>query len=406
MNILFFAKRFPLPMDTGGKIRTGRMLVELNQTDSVTLVCHVERPQDEPYLKEVDRLCQNFFPIPWKEVPKFSFRFYWKCFAGMFSPYPITVLHDYDPALQSALQNILQANAFDIVICDFLQPSLNLKGLEGPPMILFQHNVESEIPYRHYVYASWNLKWFWQNQWKKMEQFEASTCRDFSGVITVSERDRRLLMDRSQNSHIYSIPTGVDLEYFCPAGNVMEEQDLVFTGSLDWLPNEDAILYFVADILPILKRERRGLICTIVGRNPSPMFLERMRDIPEIRVVGWVADVRPYVHKHQIFFLPLRIGGGTRIKVYEAMAMGKAVVSTSVGVEGLPVIHNENVMVADTPEGFATAILELLENQTKRKALGRSARRFVLQEGGWKKAGAVFREICQTIISSSRKPSE
>jgi len=399
MNILFFSKRFPLPMDTGGKIRTGKILEELNRLDSVTLVCHVESPQDQPYLGEVTRLCREFVPVSWKEIPKFSFLFYWRCVVGLFSRYPITVLNDFDKSLQKAVRDLLQKKTFDVLVCDFLQPSLNVMGIGGIPTILFQHNVEAEIPYRHYLHAPWFLKWFWRNQWKKMERFEGSACEWFSGVITVSEHDRTLLASRCQNSHIYPIPTGVDLDYFSPSSRNQEEEELVFTGSLDWLPNEDAILYFCYEILPLIKRKRSRIVFTVVGRNPSQVLLDRTRSHPEIRVVGRVPDIRPFVHSHKVFIIPLRIGGGTRIKAYEAMAMGKAVVSTSVGMEGLPVTHEKNVLLADTPERFAQAILELLDNDTKRTQLGCSAREFVAQEGGWENAGKTFRGICQKIVA-------
>ena len=110
----------------------------------------------------------------------------------------------------------------------------------------------------------------------------------------------------------------------------------------------------------------------------------------------------PYVHSHKVYIIPLRIGGGTRIKAYEAMAMGKAVVSTTIGMEGLPVSHNKNVLLADTPESFAHSVLELLNNNSKRQELGSSARKFVEKEGGWEKAGEVFKGICQKIVSHKR----
>ena len=386
-------------MDTGGKIRTGKILEELHKANSVTLVCHVESPQDDLFIKDAQRISQKFLPVLWKEVPKFSLRFYFRCLTGLFSQYPITVLNDFDPELQSTIRGLLQEQSFDLLICDFLQPSLNVLGKVEIPTILFQHNVEAEIPYRHFLHAPSWLKWFWRNQWKKMEQFERQACDSFDGVITVSEHDRKLLVDRSRNAQIFPIPTGVDLTYFSPSAENKAHLELVFTGSLDWLPNEDAILYFANEILPLLKRELSSLVVTIVGRNPSSTLLEQTQAHSEIQVVGRVPDIRPYVHSHKVYIIPLRIGGGTRIKAYEAMAMGKAVVSTTIGMEGLPVSHNKNVLLADTPEEFSRSILELLSNETKREELGNAARAFVEQEGGWKTAGEVFQKICQKIVS-------
>ncbi len=385
-------------MDTGGKIRTGKILEELHKSNDITLVCHVETPQDEPFLSEAKQICHTFLPIPWKEVPKFSPRFYLRCVKGLFSPHPITVLNDFDPELQATIQSLLHQQSFDLLICDFLQPSLNVMGRVEIPTILFQHNVEAEIPYRHFLHAPWWLRWFWKNQWKKMEKFECQACNWFSGVITVSNHDRKLLIDRSQNLQIYPIPTGVDLTYFSPHSDIKETNELVFTGSLDWLPNEDAILYFANEILPLIKKEISSFVFTIVGRNPSPTLLEQTQAYPEIQVVGRVPDIRPYVSSHKVYVIPLRIGGGTRIKAYEAMAMGKAVVSTSIGMEGLPVTHQKNVLLADSPESFSQSIVELLKNDLMREKLGKAARSFVEQEGGWKKAGEVFGNICETFL--------
>ncbi len=386
-------------MDTGGKIRTGKILEELHKTHTVTLVCHVEYPQDEPYHGEAKQFCTEFIPVPWREIKKFSLRFYLRCVKGLFSQYPITVLNDFDSELQSTLRRLLQKQSFDLLICDFLQPSLNVMGIGGIPTILFQHNVEAEIPYRHFLHAPWWLRWFWRDQWKKMEQFEKQACNWFTGVITVSDHDRKLLAERCTSSQIFPIPTGVDLEFFSPAIEIPEVQELVFTGSLDWLPNEDAIIYFANEILPLIKQQLSHVTFTVVGRNPSTTLLEHTRAYPEIRVVGRVPDIRPYVHTHKVYIIPLRIGGGTRIKAYEAMAMGKAVVSTTIGMEGLPVTHQQNVLLADTPESFAQSIIEILHDNDKRQKLGYAAREFVVQEGGWKKAGEIFGNICQNIAS-------
>ena len=400
MNILFFSKRLPLPMDAGGKIRTASILKELRKTNSVTLVCHVETPHDDPYFGETERLCQEFVPIPWKEIPKFSLLFYLRCVTGIFSQYPITVLNDFDLKLQTTIHRLLKEQTFDVLICDFLQPSLNVIGVKGIPVILFQHNVEAEIPYRHFLHAPWWMRWFWRNQWKKMEQFESYACNWFNGVITVSNHDQKLLSERCQNPAIFPVPTGVDLEYFRPTSEIQEEDELVFTGSLDWLANEDAIIYFAKNILPILKQDLSPVVFTVVGKNPSASLLEKAKPYPEIRVVGSVPDIRPYVYSHKVYIIPLRIGGGTRVKAYEAMAMGKAVVSTTIGMEGLPVTHQQNVLLADTPECFAKAIVELLKNESKRQQLGWSAREFVEREGGWGKVGEIFRDTCQTIVDN------
>jgi len=199
------------------------------------------------------------------------------------------------------------------------------------------------------------------------------------------------------------IPTGVDTDFFSPNGTLVEASSLVFTGSMDWLPNEDAILYFTKEILPIIKKEIPDITFDVVGRNPSTALKSKLLPHPEIKLLGRVDDVRPYMGRNCIYIIPLRIGGGTRIKVYEAMAMGKAIVSTSVGTEGLPVAHEENVVIADTPTDFAQSVIKLIRDKTAREKIEKSARCFVENNCSWQRAAQVFGDICRYTTSGKVK---
>ena len=304
-------------MDTGGKIRTGKLLEYLRQVFDVTLISNVESPKDDPYLGQVGKLCAEFYPVPWKEVRKYSLRFYVRVLAKMFSRYPISVSNDYSADLERTLLEVLQKSKYDLLICDFLQPSINCTKVTGCPTLLFQHNVEAVIPRRHYEIAKDPVsKMFWWLQWKKMERYERAACHRFHGIVTVSEPDKRILETHYDAKNVFAIPTGVDTEYFRSGAEQAIDNSLVFTGSMDWLPNEDALLYFAPDILDKIKREIPTVTLTIVGRNPSRHLQQELSRHPEIHVAGWVPDVRPYINSHAVYIIPLRIGGGTRIKAY------------------------------------------------------------------------------------------
>jgi len=189
-----------------------------------------------------------------------------------------------------------------------------------------------------------------------MERYERVACNSFDSVVAVSEIDQEIFRKRFAVKNAYAIPTGVDTEYFSPTKDSIVENSLVFTGAMDWLPNEDAIMYFAREILGKIKEQIPDVKLTVVGRNPSLRLRNELESYPEIEVTGWVEDVRPYIGSHSLYVIPLRIGGGTRIKVYEAMAMGKAVVSTSIGVEGLPVKNGNNVLLADNAATFAARL--------------------------------------------------
>ena len=399
LTVLFFSQRFPLPMDTGGKIRTGKMLEYLKGVFDITLICNVESPKDDPFLDQVQQLCSEFHAVPWKELGKYSLGFYLRVLARMWSRYPVAVQNDYSEILESKIESLVGAKSYDLLICDFLQPTLNFRNvMKGQRTLLFQHNVESLIVKRHYETAS-NLlmKLFWYGQWKKMVRYEEITCRRFNGVVTVSETDKAMLENEFGAENVFAIPTGVDTSYFSPNGVRPEPYSLIYVGSMDWLPNEDAMRFFSEQILPLIKQKVPEVKLTIVGRNPSDSLLHVLKRYPEITIVGRVDDVRPYVSQHCVFIVPLRIGGGTRIKVFEAMAMGKAIVSTTIGTEGLPLDTGEYVLQADSPSSFSEAVIRLLLSDADRKKLERAARNFVEQNCSWEKASEAFRQICSTV---------
>ncbi len=406
LRVLFFSQRFPYPMDTGGKIRTGKLLEYLRHAFEVTLISNVESPKDDVYVKEVGKLCSKFYPVPWKEVKKYSPSFYLNVIFRSFSCYPVTVINDYSRDLERALHHELSRGKYDVLVCDFLQPSINCWKVTGIPMVLFQHNVEEIIPRRHFETTSNPIgKLFWWLQWKKMQRYEHMACRRFDAVVTVSEKDKWHLQARYGARNVFSIPTGVDTTYFSPPAQEAQGKSLVFTGSMDWLPNEDAILFFTTEILGRIKERVPEVTLTVVGRNPSGRLRRALEGYPEVKVVGRVEDVREHIAHHAVYIIPLRIGGGTRIKAYEAMAMGKPVVSTAVGVEGLPVKDGEHFILADDAPQFAKAVINLLRNPQRRRELGMAAREFVKNNFSWERAGEAFAEVCRKVAMQEQSPS-
>lgn len=398
LKLLFFSLPFPLPMDSGGKIRTGQLLRHLHRRFDITLLGAMDPDRDSVYRPHLSELCRTYHGVPRRTPRRGSAAYYFNAARLALSRYPVGVASDTSAAVRAALVERLNREPYDLLVCDFLQPSLNVRGLDHCPRLLFQHNVESVIARRHAETSSHPLiRWFWRQQWRKMVRYEQQACREFDGVVTVSELDREILERDFGARRVWAIPTGVDSDYFRPWPHPAEENTLIFTGAMDWLPNEDAILYFADEILDPLRALVPGVRLTVVGRNPSRRLLDRLGRRPEIQVVGHVDDIRPQVGRHAVYIIPLRIGGGTRIKVYEAMAMGKAVVSTRVGVEGLPVRDREHVVLADRPQDFAAAIAHLLKDSAEREALGRRARQYVERHASWSRAADVFTEACLAV---------
>jgi glycosyltransferase involved in cell wall biosynthesis len=362
-------------------------------------VSNYDSIKDSPHRDKIEAICLQYHPVHWKEPKKYSLRFNLALLKRSLSAYPISVIGDYSRAIDAKLRDLTAQQHFDLLICDFLQPSLNFRGIRGIPTLLFQHNVEHVI-LRRYCDSAANriMRFFWWLQWLKMERYEGLACRRFNTVITVSETDKTILEKKYAINNVYSVPTGIDTDYYVPGKEAVEPESLIFTGSLDWLPNEDAIFYFSREILGKIKEQFPKVTLAIVGRNPSKRLLTALKTYPEIRVFASVPDIRPYVYPHGVYIVPLRIGGGTRIKIYEAMAMGKAVVSTTIGAEGLPVTHRENILLADQPMEFAATVIDLLGNKDKREALGRAAREFVVRNSSWQRSAECFAEICRGTV--------
>lgn len=401
MRILFLSQRFLMPMDTGGKIRTGNILKHLSKSHEITLISNYEFSKDEPYLKDMDDFCSNFIPIPWKEVKRHSFRFFARLALQMFSLYPVSVLNDYSRRLNRTVKKECINNQYDLAICDFVQSALMFRGVKHIPLVLFQHNVEAMILKRHFK-RSGNFipRIFWWLQWKKMAAFENTICQKFDRVVAVSTEDKKIFANLYNLKNVATIPTGVDIDYFRPMPHVDEKKhSLVFCGSMDWLPNEDAMIYFITDIFPLIKKHFSDVTLTIIGRNPSPSFKNMVEKIHEVQLTGWVEDTRPILARGSMIIVPIRIGGGTRMKIYEAMAMAKPVVSTTIGAEGLPVSNGDTIIIEDNPDKVAERIIELMEHPDRRKKIGDDARAFVSKNYSWPRVGREFETVCTHALN-------
>jgi sugar transferase (PEP-CTERM/EpsH1 system associated) len=396
MKILFLSQRFLFPMDTGGKIRTGSILRELSRRAEITIISNVEHAKDAPYLDAMDELCSRFIAVPWIEERRYTPGFYARLAVQSLSRYPIAVLNDHSRALEDALHKELREGDYDLVICDFLQSTLNFRAVTGIPVLLFQHNVEAQISRRHVERASNPLaRLFWTLQHRRMRRHEGAMCRRFDATIAVSEEDRRLMHEWYGADRVYAIPTGVDTAFFAPREGPVKARQLVFTGSMDWLPNDDAMAWFITDIFPLIRAEEPHTSLVIVGRKPTPRIEKLVNASPDIVLTGWVDDIRDYIAESAVYIVPIRIGGGTRIKIYEALAMGKALVSTTVGAEGLPLEDGEHFLRVDEPRAFADAVLSLLRDEQRRARMGEAARRYVDDNFRWEKVAERFLEICE-----------
>jgi glycosyltransferase involved in cell wall biosynthesis len=321
-------------------------------------------------------------------------------------PVPYGVAKYRSSAYRQRLAQLLRDVRFDVVVCDFLVPIVNMPERLPCPSILFTHNVESEIWRRHAETATRAVpRRLLRDQWRRMLRFERDALSRFDLTLAVSDADRetfqRLYPD-ALKAPLQVIQTGVDTRYFAPDESMPRRAaHLVFSGSMDWLPNEDGMLYFVREILPRIREQEPGATLSIIGRAPTPA-VRRLADLAGVEVTGRVDDVRPHIAAGTVYVVPLRIGGGTRLKIFEAMSMAKAVVSTTIGAEGLPVTDGEDIVIANDPARFAQAVVGLIRDGAARERLEQAARRLVVEHYDWSAVAGGFEQALSRVSGSER----
>ena len=396
MRILWIKIGGLWPLNMGGRLRSFHIVRELARRHRVTVLT-THGPADDPdglaaELAVCERVVSVPFAIPKAGTPRFAA----SLARSWLSPYPVDLWKCRVPALRAQVRAAFDKGA-DLCVADFLVAMPNLPPSPAPPVLLFEHNVEHMIWNRlHQVERRWWRRTLLGIEAAKMRRYEARACARARLTVAVSDADRALLAAGAPAADIRAIPTGVDTDYFHPNGRAERPATLVFTGSMDWYPNEDAIIYFIDSILPEIRGRIPHTSLTVVGRNPSER-LKAAGAAAGVQVTGTVADVRPYVSEAAVYVVPLRIGGGTRLKIFEALAMNKAVVATGVGAEGLPVVHGEHYLRADSPGDFARAVVSLLEDPRGRRALGGAGRRFVEERYSWDQVAREFERCCQEI---------
>lgn len=377
MKILWVKAGKILPVDTGGKIRSYNLLRQLASRHETVLLSYYGGARDESYEREVERHLPGAVTVHTGAPDSFA-RQALDYLLRLPSSAPYAVRKFTSPEVRKLVREWDAARRFDVAVCDFLSASLNFPAETRTPTVLFQHNVESALWQRQARHAPDVARSVaFKIEAAKMTRYERDAVRRFRHVIAVSENDRELMSAMTDASRITVVPTGVDIKKYSSGVEAGEEGEsqhdplVVFLGSMDWEPNIDGVEYFCREVWPSVLESVPSARFRVVGRDPHP----RVRRLASetIEITGTVPSVVEHLREAEVVVVPLRVGGGTRLKIFEAMAVGKAVVSTTVGAEGLDVTHGEDILLADDSASFAESVTSLLRDNRRRASLGRAA---------------------------------
>ena len=411
MRILLIAHKVPYPPRGGATLRNFNLLKECSRDVEIHFVAFTQ----EPYLRDPAKLNESIevlkqycrdvkvFTIP---TDKSKLSWYALLLLNLFSPTPYSCWRFWSKEMAREVKRQLARFEFDAVEIGCIS-LFKFKRLVGSlPKLIIHHNVESQLLFRRARAEKrpW-AKAYLALQASKLRRLEEKSARIFEYHTTVSELDKETLLGISPDFKIQVVENGTDPDFFKPLDLSGEADTLVFAGGMSWYPNSQAMIYFANEIWPLIKKEVPGIRMNLVGGNPPAELIAFGKGEPAFKVWGMVDDVRPLIDQAAVYVVPIMVGGGTRLKILDAMAMGKAIVSTSIGCEGIEVADGHNIMIADDPEAFAASTVQLLRDPQLRCRLGENARRTAIERYSWKSIAPKLLRVYTHLAELKRRPS-
>ena len=386
MRLLLLTPQLPYPPHQGTSLRNFNLIAQLAKRHQVCLLTFLEPDQSLKDAGPLLDICEWIDTIP---VPQRSNTNRLRQMLTTRRPDMAWRLWSLD--FRDRLTMRLAEAPFDVVQIEAIELAPYIPTVEAAkprPLIVYEdHNAEWVLQKRACLTdlrtpRRWPAAAYSLVQWMRLKRYEAEICRRADRVVAVSQADRDAILAIAPGVTVTVVPNGIDLDEYTDYEGPVETFDLVFTGKMDFRPNIDAMLWMGREVWPLIRRQHPQTRLAIVGQRPHAR-LEPLRGNDGITITGWVPDVRPYIAGATVYVAPLRVGGGTRLKLLQALAMARATVATSLGAEGFPVRHGRELLLADTPEDFAQAVLRLVEDREQRDQLGEAARRFVEAAYGW-----------------------
>jgi len=392
----------PYPPHGGCLQRSFNLLREVSKNNTIHLLALNQRtllPDEKSINASIKALNEHCNAIKVFGIPLDLSRIKWYVclFLNIFSLTPFTVWWFRSRAFADEIEKQIQSNRFDLITFDTIDLFQYAQFAPNIPKVLNHHNVESTLLLRRSANEKNPfIKFYLYIQGRKLRRYEKKVVGKADVNLTVSESDSEILRKLAHFGRYEVVPNGTDIIYFTPARK-SNSKELVFIGGMNWYPNRDAMIYFYNSIYPLIKKEIPEVVMNIIGQDP-PREIERLAEHDtSLRIHGFVKDVRDWLSHSAVYVVPIRVGGGTRLKILDAFACGKALVSTSVGCEGIDVTPGENILIGDSPEEFARQVIRILNDNTLRKKLEINARTLVESKYSWKIIGHHLDEIYQSV---------
>jgi GT2 family glycosyltransferase/glycosyltransferase involved in cell wall biosynthesis len=386
-RILWITAYLPHIGRHAGAGRMFQLLKRLSSKYRMTLLTFLETDAERDFVQEVEAFCEKVIAMRRSRPP------HWQLFP--YEPFDEFLT----PGMQQAVDSCLEEHDYDLIQLEYTQMACYAKRGDGIPALLTKHEVDFAACARRARKESNPVSkgWWFYNYLQVLDR-EMELTRNVNGVICMTDPDSRELRRFSSPIPIYTINTGVDLDYFRPSGQPAVEPRLIFVGAFQHLPNVEAMIYFCRQVLPIIREKIPETELFIVGSNP-PTAISSLAETAGIRVTGFVPDIRPFMAGSSVYVVPLRLGVGIRGKILEAWSMQMPVVSTSVGCAGLRYENGRNILVADSPAGFAMQVLSLLRDPAARSRLGQEGRKTAEQHYSWEKTAQQLDKLYRHFIS-------
>jgi glycosyltransferase involved in cell wall biosynthesis len=404
LNVAVVNSELPYPPTAGNRIRTLNLLSRLAARHRITFIARTgPRDETEAAVAHLEGLGIRTVLVESPVPPKRGIGFYARLAANVFSADPYSVASHHDRRFTEAVRAHAAQCRVDLWQAESTVYIGALDGLGAVPRVMVAHNVESLIWKRYYEATTDPLKrWYIHQQWRKFERFERMAFAAATRVVAVSEADAQLIRDLFGGRNVDVVDNGIDRRYFEEARGNRDRTQILFLGSLDWRPNLDAVQLLLDHVYPWVQREEPSARLLIVGRRPPEWLVRRVREVEGVELHADVPDVRPFLASSGVMAVPLRIGGGSRLKILEALAAGLPVVSTAVGAEGLEIIPGQHYVAADAPDDLARALVDCIRHPEPCRRMAEAGQAHVLGRYDWDALASQLEQVWRSCVGQAK----